>query len=76
MGLSGSEGSSGHRYFKSRKLDGFVRQRRENAAYFMEKIGGLGFQLQTETGSSFWFGFAVILPEDEAGRRTWQQNIC
>ena len=35
----------------------------------MEKIGGLGFQLQTETGSSSWFGFAVILPEDEAGNR-------
>lgn len=52
-----------------KKLDGFVRQRRENAAYFMEKIGGLGFQLQTETGSSSWFGFAVILPEDEAGNR-------
>lgn len=52
-----------------RKLDGFVEQRRRNAAYFMEKIRGTGFKVQEETGRSSWFGFALVLPEGRAGER-------
>ncbi len=52
-----------------KKLDRFVEQRRENAAYFMEKIGTTGFRTQAETGRSSWFGFALVLPEERAGER-------
>lgn len=53
-----------------KKLDKFIEQRRKNAAYFMDKIKNVrGFLTQKEIGDSSWFGFALILPEEESGNR-------
>lgn len=53
-----------------KKLDGFIVQRRENAAYFKEKIASeTELVVQKETGTSSWFGFAIILPQKEQGER-------
>lgn len=53
-----------------RKLDGFIRQRRENAMLFKERVEGeTGLRTQKECGASSWFGFAIILPEAMRGMR-------
>lgn len=45
-----------------KKLDGFVAQRRSNAAYFHKRFSGDGrFLLQRENGESSWFGFSMII---------------
>jgi len=52
------------------KLDAFIDQRRENAALFKSRImAETSFRTQRETGMSSWFGFAIILPEEIAGKR-------
>lgn len=48
-----------------RKLDGFIAQRRENAAYFRQVIRDDRFYMQKETGEASWFGFAMILKEPD-----------
>lgn len=54
-----------------KKLDGFIEQRRDNAKYFSERIQSFpGIQIQHETGSSSWFGFAIILTQELMGKRT------
>lgn len=58
-----------------KKLDGFLRQRKKNAAYFLEKIKKTGFGVQEEVGESSWFGFALILPEQEKGNRKKYTDI-
>ncbi|MCI9124654.1 MAG: DegT/DnrJ/EryC1/StrS family aminotransferase [Eubacterium sp.] len=53
-----------------KKMDGIIAARRENAAYFKEKMAGLrGMRLQKETGCSSWFGFAVVLENGFCGKR-------
>ncbi len=53
-----------------KKLDGFIKQRRENAALFKKRITReTDFLTQEETGMSSWFGFAIILPERIRGKR-------
>ena len=44
------------------KLDAFVSQRRINAIKFLELFSTIpNIRIQQETGSSSWFGFAIIL---------------
>ena len=54
-----------------KKLDGFVDQRRKNAATFKEMMREYSdaFQIQKEIGKSSWFGFAIILTGKLAGKR-------
>lgn len=53
-----------------KKLDGFIKQRRENAALFKKRIvQETDFLTQKEIGKASWFGFAIILPETIKGKR-------
>ena len=54
-----------------KKLDGFVEQRRKNAALFKEMMADYSgdFQIQKEIGKSSWFGFAIILRGKLSGKR-------
>ena len=53
-----------------KKLERFIAQRRENAKLFRERIRKeTAFLTQKEIGSSSWFGFAIILPEEIKGKR-------
>ena len=62
------EGSVGLEQLK--KLDGFIKQRRDNAQYFKKKIEKYpALSMQKEIGKSAWFGFAVILNKQFEGRR-------
>lgn len=64
----GIEAATGREQLK--KLDAFIEQRRKNAAYFIERLlKETNLKTQAETGMSSWFGFAIILPEEEIGRR-------
>lgn len=52
------------------KLEKFIDIRRQNHGYFAEKIKEkTNFIIQREIGRSSWFGFALVLPENEAGMR-------
>lgn len=52
------------------KLDGFVTQRRANAALFQNLFADChDVTIQRETGESSWFGFALSLRGRLAGRR-------
>jgi CDP-6-deoxy-D-xylo-4-hexulose-3-dehydrase len=52
------------------KLPDFVSARRENAEAFKEYFGALDtVRIQTEHGSSSWFGFGMCLAERLLGRR-------
>lgn len=52
------------------KMDRIIAQRRENAAYFKGKMNDVsGMRTQQEIGNSSWFGFAVILENEFAGKR-------
>lgn len=56
------EGALGVEQIK--KLSGFIRQRRDNAAYFKNTVGmDERFYMQKEIGTSSWFGFALLLKE-------------
>jgi CDP-6-deoxy-D-xylo-4-hexulose-3-dehydrase len=53
-----------------RKLDDFILQRRQNAAYLKSITPKLrNFLFQKETGDSSWFGFSVVLKNELRGRR-------
>lgn len=53
------EGAIGQEQLK--KLDGFIAARRQNAARWIERLGGSNrFIVQRETGESSWFGFSLI----------------
>lgn len=53
-----------------KKLDVFIKQRRENAKLFKERIEAeTNLLTQQEIGVASWFGFAIILPEDLKGKR-------
>lgn len=54
-----------------RKLDDFILQRRQNAAYLKSITPKLrNFLFQKETGDSSWFGFSVVLKNELRGRRS------
>ncbi|MDE7325640.1 MAG: DegT/DnrJ/EryC1/StrS family aminotransferase, partial [Lachnospiraceae bacterium] len=62
------EGAVGCEQLK--KIDGILAMRRKNAAYFQEKTRGIkNIFTQTETGSSSWFGFSLVLDGEKAGMR-------
>lgn len=62
------EGAAGSEQIK--KMDGIIRQRRENAEYFREKMSQFkNIRIQKETGKSSWFGFAMILEGTLIGYR-------
>jgi CDP-6-deoxy-D-xylo-4-hexulose-3-dehydrase len=53
-----------------KKLDGIVAQRRENAAYFKERMRPIEWiGTQRERGESSWFGFALLLKDVGAATR-------
>lgn len=53
-----------------KKLDSFVRIRRDNADVFKRMMkADERFYTQLETGESSWFGFALILREEYSGER-------
>lgn len=62
------EGASGSEQLK--KMDRIIAQRRENAAYFYEKMSQFkDIRLQKEIGESSWFGFAMVLEGKLKGHR-------
>ncbi len=53
-----------------RKLDNMLAERRKNAALFKEIFANREYvSTQMTTGESSWFGFAMILQEELAGKR-------
>lgn len=55
-----------------KKIPRIVKQRRENANYFIEMIKPLeNFIVQRENGESSWFGFSLILDGSLAGKRDY-----
>ena len=53
------------------KVDGMIRQRRENAAYFLEQMKRFPeMRCQKEVGESSWFGFSIVLTGSLAGKRS------
>jgi len=63
--MSGAIGSE-----QLRKLPGLIAGRRANAAVFTEAFSGSEVvDIQRETGESSWFGFAMVLKPEFAGRR-------
>jgi CDP-6-deoxy-D-xylo-4-hexulose-3-dehydrase len=56
---------------QTKKITSLVAGRRENAAYFVERMGGVeGIRIQKEVGESSWFGFSLLLEGRYAGRRS------
>lgn len=54
-----------------KKISSIVEGRRANAAYFVERLGGVeDVRIQQETGESSWFGFSLVLEGRLAGRRS------
>ncbi len=54
-----------------KKLPDFIQVRRDNAAYFAEKMSEFSFlSTQKEVGKSSWFGFSMIVEQDSPFTRT------
>ena len=54
-----------------KKLPSFVEKRRLNAKYFLSKFkNDSRFIIQKEIGSSSWFGFSMIINEEEIQRKS------
>lgn len=52
------------------KLPGFVKKRRENADFFVDKFkDSQNYKIQIEVGNSSWFGFSIILQNQLIGKR-------
>lgn len=63
------EGALGIEQLK--KLDKIILQRQKNAEYFKSKISEIeGYKIQSEVEKSSWFGFAIILVNENKGRRS------
>ena len=59
--MSGAVGSE-----QLKKLPSFIKVRRENAKYFNEKFKNHpAFDMQKELGASSWFGFALVLKDNQ-----------
>ena len=53
-----------------KKLDNFIAQRRENAAYFKSLITKeKNFKIQESAPGSSWFGFSIVLTGELEGKR-------
>ena len=53
-----------------KKLDNFVKQRRENALLFQELFSKFSYlKIQKEIGKSSWFGFSFIIDEKRGLKR-------
>ncbi|BEP30359.1 DegT/DnrJ/EryC1/StrS family aminotransferase [Helicovermis profundi] len=53
-----------------KKLDEIIVQRRKNAEYFLKCIKKIkGIKFQEEVGQSSWFGFAMVLCDNNVGKR-------
>lgn len=62
------EGAIGLRQLK--KIDGMIKNRRTNAAYFLEKMREFPeIRVQKEIGEASWFGFSMVLTGSLAGKR-------
>jgi CDP-6-deoxy-D-xylo-4-hexulose-3-dehydrase len=62
------EGAIGQEQLK--KWDKLIKIRRENAKYFLSKIGSInGLLTQKEVDKSSWFGFSIILIDDYKDKR-------
>ncbi|GAB2452056.1 CDP-6-deoxy-D-xylo-4-hexulose-3-dehydrase [Conyzicola lurida] len=56
---------------QTKKIPALIAGRRENAAYFVEKMRDVAdIRIQKETGESSWFGFSLVLEGALAGRRS------
>jgi CDP-4-dehydro-6-deoxyglucose reductase, E1 len=54
-----------------KKISNFLEKRRENAAYFLERVRNIpGVRVQTEFENSSWFGFSIVLEKHLEGHRT------
>jgi len=54
-----------------KKLGNFIEKRRENAAYFLDKVKDTpGIRIQTEFEKSSWFGFSIVLEGHLEGHRS------
>ena len=52
------------------KLPGFLKKRRENADFFVDKFkDSQNYKIQIEVGNSSWFGFSIILQNKLIGKR-------
>lgn len=52
------------------KLPGFVKKRRKNADFFVNKFkDSQNYKIQIEVGNSSWFGFSIILQNKLIGKR-------
>jgi len=52
-----------------KKLPSFIKARRKNAKYFEQKFSNnKNFQIQKEIGESSWFGFSIIIKNEEIDR--------
>jgi CDP-6-deoxy-D-xylo-4-hexulose-3-dehydrase len=52
------------------KLPGFVKKRRANADFFVDKFkDSQNYKIQIEVGNSSWFGFSIILQNKLIGKR-------
>lgn len=52
------------------KLPGFIKKRRENANFFVNKFkDSQNYKIQIEVGNSSWFGFSIILQNKLIGKR-------
>lgn len=59
-----------------KKLPKFIKERRENAKYFLKEIREIPFlRFQHEIEESSWFGFAIILDENSPISRNDLVNI-
>lgn len=59
-----------------KKLDHFIKVRRENAQYFTEVFSDDNrFIIQQENGESSWFGFSFILKDDTINRDTLVSDL-
>ena len=55
-----------------KKIDLMIEQRRENAAYFRNKVAQFkNIRIQKEVGESSWFGFSIVLEGELRGKRDY-----
>lgn len=53
-----------------KKLDKIIETRRQNAQYFLDSIKSIdNVRVQSEIGNSSWFGFALVLENNNVGKR-------
>jgi CDP-6-deoxy-D-xylo-4-hexulose-3-dehydrase len=59
-----------------KKLDKIINQRVQNANYFREGMKNISnIRIQQEIGDSSWFGFAMVVDDDNTGKRDNLVNV-